>query len=106
MANGRRRSKASSDSLDRGPTPTRRLTAFACIAKPPAPTPTLSSDGKPSKPDASFPLFAHASGQWAKKDQGQALLFRHVADPDAALRKYFAERDDLTAAAVARRLKE
>jgi len=32
-----------------------------------------------------------------EKDQGQALLFGTWADPDAALEKYFAERDDLTA---------
>jgi integrase len=43
---------------------------------------------KPSKPSPSFPLFAHASGKWAKKCQGRLRYFGRWEDPQGALREY------------------
>jgi integrase len=52
---------------------------------------------KPSKPYPDFPLYAHATGRWAKKIRGQTHYFGPWDDPDAALTKYLEERDDLHA---------
>lgn len=49
------------------------------------------------KPYPDFPLFAHASGQWCKKIKGRHHYFGVLADPDAALETYLAERDYLQA---------
>lgn len=51
----------------------------------------------PEKPYPEFPLFAHLSGQWCKKIKGKMRYFGVWADPDAALKTYLDEVDDLHA---------
>src|SRR5947207_5540724 len=58
---------------------------------------------KPAKPRPDFPLFAHATGRWAKKIKGRFHYFGPWADPDAALSRYVEERDDLYAGRKPRR---
>lgn len=52
---------------------------------------------KPAKPSPDFPLFAHAAGVWAKKIRGKLHSFGPRNDPDGALAKYLAQKDDLHA---------
>ncbi|WP_428304968.1 hypothetical protein [Lacipirellula sp.] len=46
---------------------------------------------KPAKPSATFPLYAHAGGSWAKKIRGKVKYFGPWGDPGGALRRYHAE---------------
>lgn len=50
---------------------------------------------KPSKPYSGFPLFAHATGRWAKKIRGRFVFFGPWADPVVALARCREHRDRL-----------
>jgi integrase len=55
----------------------------------------LNMTEKPSKPYASYPLYAHAKGSWAKKILGKVYYFGPWSDPNGALESYLAKRDYL-----------
>jgi integrase len=56
-----------------------------------------SKPAKPLKPSPDFPLFAHGNGMWAKKVRGRVRYFGKWSDPDAALKKWNVQKDDLLA---------
>ena len=61
------------------------------------PTSQADSNLKPSKPYPTFPLTAHANGQWCKKIRGKVHFFGVWADPKAALDKYTRQAANLHA---------
>jgi len=58
---------------------------------------STASETKPVKPYEEFPLFAHQNGQWCKKIKAKHWFFGVWSDPDAALRKYLDEVDEIQA---------
>jgi hypothetical protein len=55
---------------------------------------------KPDQPHLEFPLFAHATGQWAKKIWGRTHYFGLWDNPQAAVDSYLEQKDHLRAGVV------
>jgi integrase len=55
-----------------------------------------------AKPHPDFPLTAHPSGRWCKKIRGRVHYFGKLEEPQAALEKWLAQKDDLLAGRVPR----
>jgi hypothetical protein len=53
--------------------------------------------GKPGKRYPEFSSTPHPSGRWCKKIRGKLHYFGLWSDPDAALKKYLEQKDDLHA---------
>ena len=64
---------------------------------PPQPSKTVGRGKakKPAKPHKAYPLYAHGSGQWAKKVRGRLHYFGVWSDPTAALKRWNDTKDDL-----------
>jgi integrase len=63
---------------------------------------TAKATKKPEKPYPKFPLFAHATGRWAKKIRGKFHYFGPWSDPDGANALYEAQASALHAGRVPR----
>lgn len=61
---------------------------------------------KPEKPREDYPLFAHATGRWAKKVRGKTHYFGPWEDPDGALRNWLDDKDDILAGRIPRRKRD
>ena len=53
----------------------------------PSKSTATAARSKPDKPYQGFPMFAHPSGQWAKKINRKLAYFGVWADPEAALER-------------------
>ncbi|RIK72428.1 MAG: hypothetical protein DCC68_26445 [Planctomycetota bacterium] len=63
----------------------------------PANLASTAKTDKPNKPHKEFPLYPHAVGQWAKRVRGRVHYFGRWSDPDGALARWNAAKDDLLA---------
>ncbi len=66
-------------------------------ADAPVEKPVAVANGRPKKPYPSYPLYAHANGQWAKTIRGREHYFGPWADHHAALENYLYQKADLEA---------
>ncbi len=58
---------------------------------------TVPRPKKPRKPHRDYPLSPHANGQWSKRIRLKLYYFGPWADPQGALERYLAVKDDLLA---------
>lgn len=61
------------------------------------PSANSTTSSRPAKPYPDFPLYAHASGRWAKKIHGRTHFFGPWRSPHEALARYLADKNDLEA---------